>query len=395
MPIVTLPAIWLIILIAGLPRLSETAYTPSLPDIASAFQISVSMAEHTIGIYLLGFAIGILFWGKISDRLGRKPCVLIGFIIFIIGCIGCYFATTIEILMLSRFIQAFGGSVGSVLAQTMCRDVFHGSELSKVYSLVGTALAIFPTIGPVAGGLIAQHFGWSNIFLFLIAGATVLTIIVAIKLPETHLTANRQAHSIFKIAFMLLKDKKIIAYGLIVGVCNGIAFSYFSEGPFYLINELGISPSKYGLSFIPIGISTMIGGILSRRLNQRYTSKIIMTYGLRITLASSLIFSVIAMIHYNVMLPRYMIIGTTIISQMGIMFGICMTNSNALALTLVDYKWCIGTASSLFGFFYYTLVAICALGMGTLHNGTLLPMPLYFLGLSIIMLAANKLALRN
>ena len=156
---VLLPAIWLIVLIVGLPQLSETVYTPSLPDIAHALQTSDAMVEYTLTIYLFGFAIGTLFWGKISDKLGRKPCVIMGLVIFIMSCIGCYYSSTIEMLMISRLIQAFGASMGSVIGQAICKDAFHGAALGKVYSSTGSALALFPALGPVCGGIIAQHFG--------------------------------------------------------------------------------------------------------------------------------------------------------------------------------------------------------------------------------------------
>lgn len=99
-----LPPIWLIVLIVGLPRFAETVYTPSLPAIAHSLQASVSMVEYTLTIYLFAFAIGTLLWGKLSDRLGRKPCILAGLAIFVVGCIGCYFSTSIGMLLFSRFI---------------------------------------------------------------------------------------------------------------------------------------------------------------------------------------------------------------------------------------------------------------------------------------------------
>ena len=386
-----LPALWLIVLIVGLPQLSETVYTPSLPDIAHALHAAESMVEYTLTIYLFGFAIGTLFWGKLSDHFGRKPCVLAGLFIFILGCIGCYFSSTIEMLMISRFIQAFGGSIGSVLGQAICRDSFHGPSLGKAYASIGSGLAIFPAIGPVIGGVIAQHFGWASIFLSLVLFAIILTLLVAKLLPETHQVANRQSVSILEISSSLLKNKKVIGFGLIVSACNGISFSYFAEGSFYLIKILGLTPSEYGLSFIAIAAATMMGGILSKKLHNHHTAKTIMGYGLVIILASASIFSLFTVIHTNILpFPTNLMIGITILSQMSIMFGICMATSNALALALADYKWCIGTASSLFGFFYYSLISLFTLGMGALHNDTLLPMPLYFLGISLFMLIVQK-----
>ena len=386
-----LPALWLIVLIVGLPQLSETVYTPSLPDIAHALHAEESMVEYTLTIYLFGFAIGTLFWGKLSDHFGRKPCVLAGLFIFILGCIGCYFSSTIEMLMISRFIQAFGGSIGSVLGQAICRDSFHGPSLGKAYASIGSGLAIFPAIGPVIGGVIAQHFGWASIFLSLVLFAIILTLLVAKLLPETHQVANRQSVSILEISSSLLKNKKVMGFGLIVSACNGISFSYFAEGSFYLIKILGLTPSEYGLSFIAIAAATMMGGILSKKLHNHHTAKTIMGYGLVIILASASIFSLFTVIHTNILpLSTNLMIGITILSQMSIMFGICMATSNALALALVDYKWCIGTASSLFGFFYYSLISLFTLGMGALHNDTLLPMPLYFLGISLFMLIVQK-----
>lgn len=396
MTLLILPAVWLIISLVGLPQLSETVYTPSLPDIAHALQTSDSMVEYTLTIYLFGFAIGTLFWGKISDRFGRKPCIIAGLLIFIAGCLSCYASTTISMLMISRFIQAFGGSIGSVLGQAVCRDAFHGPALGKVYSSIGTALALFPAIGPIIGGVIAEYHGWNSIFLFLTVVAILLTIITAIKLPETHDKNNRKKISLLNIISRLVSDKKVIAYGIIVGATNGILFSYFAEGSFYLIQGLGLSPSQYGFTFMIVAAGSMTGGIISRKLQNSLKPIIIMRYGLYTITFSTLILTLIAVTNQTIFqFPATFMIISTLLSQMITSAGICIAANNALALALVDYKDAIGTASSLFGFFYYCLVSFFTLLMGYLHDGTLLIMPIYFLLISLLMIAINKYYLKK
>ena len=171
--------------------------------------------------------------------------------------------------------------------------------------------------------------------------------------------------------------------------------SYFAEGSFYLIKLLGLSPSQYGYSFLAIAAATMLGGMLSKKLQNHHISKTIMRYGLIIILISSLAFSCLTILFTISALPNYIMVIITIISQMIIMFGVCMATSNALALALVDYKWCIGTASSLFGFFYYFIISLFTLVLGYLHNGTLLPMPLYFSAIAIFMIMIQKLMIKK
>lgn len=385
-----LPAVWLLAMMVGLPMLSETVYTPALPDIARALQVPNAWAEYTLTIYLVGFAIGTLFWGKLSDFIGRKPALLGGFFIYVLGCVGCYYANSIELLMVSRFVQAFGGSAGSVLGQAICRDAYHGPALGKIYSTVGSVLAISPAIGPILGGFIDQHYGWSAIFLALMAMGSVAWLLTAQCLVETHPKEKRVPVAIFKVIGRMCKDSQVIAFGLLVAGCNGISFSYFAEGPFYLIDLLGLSPSVYGMTFVGNACAGVLGGYVSRRLHDRINARAILRIGLLVVLLGGLVFSGVTFAFREWGAPALLSIILTVGSMMVVQMGCTVVTANALSLALKDYRHAVGTASSFFGFFYYTLIALFTLGMGTLHNGTLLPMPLYFLGVGIFMWVVFK-----
>jgi Na+/melibiose symporter-like transporter len=219
---------------------------------------------------------------------------------------------------------------------------------------------------------------------------------VSVKLPETHPHASRKKVSVWNTATQMIRDKKVIGFGLIVAGCNGILFSYLAEGAFYFIKGLGLSPRDYGLSFTVIGASAMLGGIVSKRLQHKHSSKEIMGYGLLIIAFATTIFSCLGVInHHSLAFPFYVMTAIAIISQAVCIFGTCMTSVNALVLALADYKHAIGTASSLFGFFYWCMISLFTFFMGCLHDGTLLPMPLYFLSLSCFMMIVNRICLKS
>ncbi len=168
----------------------------------------------------------------LSDSIGRKPAILIGFFIYIIGCLLCFFSNNINTLIASRFIQAFGGSVGSVIGQAICRDVFTGPNRAAVFSSIGAGLSFFPAIGPVVGGAVSSYFGgWRSNFVLLFLIGLIVIVINYFTLPETHEKSKRNTISNnLKLLIPLIKkmilDKRVLTFGFLIAGLRGIQFSY-------------------------------------------------------------------------------------------------------------------------------------------------------------------------
>ncbi|MBY0462086.1 MAG: multidrug effflux MFS transporter [Alphaproteobacteria bacterium] len=391
------PSLWLIIIIVVLPQLSETIYTPSLPDIAHTLRTSENMVEFTLTIYLLGFAVGILLWGNLSDRIGRRPTLLIGLLIYLLGCVGCWYSTNITMLMISRFIQAFGGGTGSVLGQAIARDSFTSHERGKVFSTVTMAISCAPALGPIIGGFTDQYFGWEAVFVVLFGLGCYVTSHVFLSLPETNTVLKKtNATDLIKGAGTVLTDKRVLSFGFLVGTANGIIFSLYSEAPFYLIEMLGITPSQYGMLYFIVGISFVIGAWLSRYLIVRgHSQELLLSIGNGVVFLGATLWAIFALLGYiNIQYEIFSVLLTLgfIVIQS---FGIALILPNALSHALENYSHMAGTAASLFGFYYYILVSLMTFGMGFFHNGTVIPMPLYFTGLSLSMCFVQYVGLRR
>lgn len=381
------PALWLLVLIVGLPQLSETVYSPALPQIAHVLHVDKHWVEFTLTIYLMGFSIGTLVWGYISDRIGRKPCLILGLLIYSLGCLGCFASTSITALMVARFFQALGGSTGSVLGQAICRESFSGANRGYVFATIGSALSLSPAIGPVIGGLITQQTNWPAIFIFLLGLGMIVLVLCVVKLPETNLNTGRKDISLFGTWKALLQDRRVMSFCCLVGLGNGIIFSYYAEGSFYMIDMLGLSPFQYGLTFVLIAFSGGIGGLIGRRLFKQLPGIRILQKGVLLIFGGTTIFAGLILISIILDIPNGLIASITLTCMAIIMTGISLSMISSLSLALEHYQAVIGTASSLFGFMYYAVIALITCLMGVLHNNTLLPMPIFFLGLGIIMTA--------
>jgi len=385
------PPLWLLALITSLSIFSEAMYTPALPQMAMSLKISVSQAEQTLSIYFLGMAMGTLFWGWFSDSFGRRLTLLMGLIVYTLGCLGCLKAPDIQILLYTRFLQALGGSVGTVLGQAMTHDVYRGKERGQIFSSIGMLLSVASAMGPVIGGFLVQACNWRIIFGVLTLWSALLMILGFFKAPETQRAENRKKPPLFSVLRAMCQDPKVLACGLIVGTLYGLLFSFNAEGPFYLIKMCGLRPLEYGLCFTSFAFMSGLGNFVSKHLHNTLETSEILKRGVIILVCGSTFFALgtFGLLAFDA--PKYLHIILTLTSMCLLFFGRGLCVANCLSLSLENYVKVAGSATSLFVCFYYGLISFFTLVMAVLHNGTLLPMPFYFMGLTLLMLCISFL----
>ena len=378
------PGIGLLAILLALPQLSETIYTPVLPAIAQGFGVSESMAQLTMSIYFVGFALGVLTWGWLADYLGRRSAMLAGLLCYGMGAAGAIFSSEFMLLLGARFLLAFGISVGSVVTQTVIRDCFNGKALGKLFSTVGAVISLSLAIGPVLGSLGALAGGYQAVFIMLGGTALFMTLWAGLSLPETHPGQGAVRNNQGSLLARMIRDRKIRVYSVMVAGANVVLFGYFTLGPF-LVEQIGFCASVFGVTGVLIAMGSALGAMFNRRLLTRHSGDQLILRGCWLGLLGALLQLIVTLFLPSIpWLALLSIIAPMVL--MVIAFGLIVPN--LLSSALSEYKEELGTAGALFGLSYYLLIAA---GL-TLVSHHYVPvagyMPAVFLVIFLLMLMA-------
>lgn len=241
---------YLIVLLSALVAfgpLSIDMYLPSLPSIANDFSTSVSAVQKTITIFLIGFSVGMLVYGPLSDRYGRKTLLMIGMAIYVVATLGCLFAQYIEQLQWLRLLQAIGGASASVLSRALVRDLFSNAEIPKILSLMHIITMIATLIAPLAGALIIEYFHWTGIFAFLLIYSVLCMIWSKISIDSPQpAKSNLGILGNYKA---VLTNRYAWSFMLCNSFSFGGMFAYITASSFVFIQYYNFTPTQYAYLF--------------------------------------------------------------------------------------------------------------------------------------------------
>ncbi|ASZ12726.1 multidrug effflux MFS transporter [Chitinophaga pendula] len=388
----TRPAFWLLILLVGFPQIAETIYTPSLPALASRLRTDDNWIQASLSIYFVGFAIGFVLWGWLADRMGRRPAILYGILLFIVGSLGCLLVTHIHLFLLSRLIQAVGAATGAVVTQTMIRDCYDEQQRSLIFARMFAVLACSPAIGPLLGGYMVNYGGITAVFTLLTGMGTVIGACAWYSLPETGKEIGRVKFRAAGMMIQMAADRHVIALGALVGIMYGMIFCFYAESPFVFIDHLRCSPAQYGWIGMCESSSAILAAQLNRSLMRRNPSMLIIQSGLWVMLSGSLVMT------GTCLLPGLTTIPFIIGFAGGMFIILCGTGlamPHCLSAGLSHYKMAIGTAGALFGLYYYVVTGGIMGVMSVLHSEYISVMPCLFIILATIALIIHLVAVKR
>ena len=341
--------LYLIILISILSSVAPMGidtYLPSIPEIAKYFDVNIHKVELSLSIFLIGFAIGQIFGGPISDRYGRRVGSIVGLLGYALFSFLIIFSSSIYELWIYRFLEAFFGGITVVNATAAVRDRFSGQEAAKVFSLIGMVRSLAPLLAPVFGAAIIHFFPWEGIFVFLTIYALIVAFFIYKDLPESFTYTKQNIIESYKL---VLTHKKAMKAMLVLAISFGAFFIIIAKTSYIYIEYFGIKTDYFPL-FFGINFIILIAMInVNVKLLKTYQAKNIAKYATLIQFCVGIIF---LLIHKDMNLILTVIIIASYMSMMAFIFGNCMS------LAIEHFSKNAGVASGVIGVLQFGLGAI-------------------------------------
>jgi DHA1 family bicyclomycin/chloramphenicol resistance-like MFS transporter len=349
----------LLLMLAGLAALGSLATNiilPAFPSIGAELGASVKDLSATLSTFFVAFALGQLFVGPLSDRFGRRPLVLCGLLVFVLGSAVCALASSLPQLIFGRVVQALGVCATSVLSRAIARDLFEGEALARALSLVMVAMAAAPGFSPLLGGAFNSMLGWRATFVVVGVLAVLLGIHYLARLGETHRADLRRPLALAVVAGTyraLLTDHRFIAPALAVSLVIGSLYLFFAMAPAILMEGFGFSPLALALLFASTVFVVFAAGLLAPRLARRWGAVPAARAGIVIAFAGGAALLVVPeQVHYFSAALTVFLVGMGLINPLG------------TAIALQPFGQNAGSASALLGFLQMGCAAL-AIGVAS------------------------------
>lgn len=264
-------------LISAFPPLSTDLYIPAMPQMVEALATSHSKVNMTLSMFFIFYAGGLLFWGPLSEKFGRKPILLTGLGIYTISSIFCAFSLNVEQLIMARMLQAFGGSAVTVVSMAIVKDLYEGHERERVMATVMSMVIIAPMVAPVLGAFLLKIASWRMVFLTL-AIISMIAATVTFFFQET--LEEKYSGSVFHSwgrLTVVLKNPGFSFLLIIFSIVPTAMMAFLASSSFIYISGFGMSEQKFSFFFAFNALFALIGPTLYIRVSKYISPNIIIS----------------------------------------------------------------------------------------------------------------------
>lgn len=347
---------------------------PALPATARALDMSISATQLTITLYLIGLAVGQLFYGPVSDRFGRRPTLLVGLTLFTVASVATACAPNAGVLIGSRIMQSIGGCAGLVLGRAAVRDGAEPDKAAGQLALLTLVMSVIPALAPALGGYLTAFIHWRASYVLLAAMGGLTLLVTFLILPETNRTrsSGSSARSLLSGYAILGRSRAFLGFA-VGGACSTTAFyGFMAASPFIFENVLHRPTQEVGLYYILMMGGVSFGSFLANRLSR----VVPLRKGLRIanfvTIAGGALFVLLDVA--DLLTGPSMTAAVTLF-----MAGAGMASPFALAGSVSVNPRTIGAASGMYGFFQMGYGMLCTVVVEIWHPGAVYPVAVIML----------------
>lgn len=363
----------------ALTAMSIDIMLPALPQIASTFGIEKENDRQLVVIlYMAGFAVGQLFFGPLSDHFGRKPVLMAGLAIFILGSIGAVVAGSFETLLLARIVQGVGAASPRIIAVAVVRDIYSGRQMARVMSFAMMVFIMIPVFAPSIGQAMVLLSNWHWIFVFLLVMAVIAAIWAGARLPETARPALgvERPMNLLEALKAAVMNAQTLGYGAAGGFMFGCLLAYVASAQQVFVDLFGMGetfPVVFGALASAIALASFANARLVGRLGMRRVSHtaLVAFIGVSILMAAA---AALGMADFWVFA---ICVGVTFF-----LFGLIAPNFNALAMQPQGHN--AGMASSVIGSLGTAIAAIAGGIVAGAFDGSVWPIAAGFAVCSVI-----------
>jgi DHA1 family bicyclomycin/chloramphenicol resistance-like MFS transporter len=361
------PPLALLVLVTAIAPAALHMLVPSLPLLATVFDAPAANVQLVLTLFLAGLATGQLVYGPVSDRFGRRPVLIAGLVLFLVGTTLCGLAWSLPVLIVGRVIEACGGCAGMVLGRAIVRDLFDRARSASAIATITMAMSLAPSISPAIGAYLAEWVGWRADFALLGAVGAAVLVFTAAKLEESHAApASVSLAGMTRSFVLLLRSPAFRDFAFGTAFTSASWFTFLASAPYLLSEVLHQPPSTYGLMILLPMVGYILGNAAVARLTVPFGIIRLYVFGLALSFASGVMLAVWCLVDLT---PWALFVPMAISS-----IGNGLSQPPGIAAGLSVFPRIAGAASGLMGFLQMMIAAVGTFLIGQLPQNTPLSM---------------------